>query len=61
MNHWLQTLSMMTAFGRDFEGGELKQIVGAHVVIEQDGNWLSEIGNTKCVQLGPVIRSIERG
>ena len=38
MDDWVQTLSMMTTFGRYFEPGELKQILGAYVDIEQD--WL---------------------
>ena len=38
MDDWVQTLSMMTTFGRYFEAGELKQILGAYVDIEQD--WL---------------------
>ncbi|MDH6590452.1 DNA-binding transcriptional MerR regulator [Variovorax sp. TBS-050B] len=38
MDDWVQTLSMMTTFGRYFEAGELKRILGAYVDIEQD--WL---------------------
>ena len=38
MDDWVQTLSMMTTFGRYFEAGELKQILRAYAGIEQD--WL---------------------
>jgi DNA-binding transcriptional MerR regulator len=38
MDDWVQTLSMMTTFGRYFEAGELKQILGAYADIEQE--WL---------------------
>ncbi|WGT62830.1 MerR family transcriptional regulator [Variovorax paradoxus] len=38
MDDWVQTLSLMTTFGRYFEAGELKQILGAYVGVEQD--WL---------------------
>lgn len=36
MNDWVQTLSMMTTFGRYFEPGELKQILGAYAGVEHD-------------------------
>jgi DNA-binding transcriptional MerR regulator len=38
MDDWVQTLSMMTTFGRYFEARELKQILGAYAGIEQE--WL---------------------
>lgn len=38
MDEWVQTLSMMTTFGRYFDAGELKQILGAYAGIEQE--WL---------------------
>jgi hypothetical protein len=60
MNHWLQTLSMMTTFGCDFEAGELKQILGAQVVI---AGWQLVIRNRyyQMCTTRPVVRSIERG
>lgn len=38
MDDWVETLSMMTTFGRYFAAGELKQILGAYAGIEHD--WL---------------------
>ncbi len=38
MDDWVQTLSMMATFGRYFEAGELKQILGAYAGVERD--WL---------------------
>ncbi|QJW83353.1 hypothetical protein HK414_01445 [Ramlibacter terrae] len=38
MDDWVRTLSMMTTFGRYFEAGELKRILGAYPAIEQE--WL---------------------
>lgn len=39
MDDWLQTLSMMTTYGRYFQAGELKQILTAYAGIEQE--WLA--------------------
>lgn len=38
MDDWVQTLSMMTTFGRYFKAGELKRILGTYAGIEQE--WL---------------------
>lgn len=38
MDDWVQTLSMMTTFGRYFEAGELKRILASYAGIEQE--WL---------------------